>query len=584
MRRLIQLLIALCTVAMLCSYALADGSTERLYPPSTVTGSNTPPAVTVDNQGNVAMAGTVEHSPGGDDWSIIYYESGKKLPSQLTKDFSDCDTAYGVAEIDSKVIVAGSQGSNSSSKDWHVVEIDPLSGEITWQDSWDNNGHDDEARAIDLDGDTAVVAGYTNDGSNTYIRVHAYDTTTGNRAWAKTLTRTTNDFANFVGTGGNHLAVVGGMRSNSTASSWLLIGMNTLDGEVLWEKAGPDLPTGQMKDLAVAPDGKVAAVGYSYNGTDHRWTVVLLSAEGNLLWTKVMDTTSEARSVAFDNTGRVVVAGYEKESRRNLKVVWYDPSDGSEVISRSYDGGNNDEAYDVACDLSGNVIVTGYTYNGSEKEILVISYNSEGDQLWSDIIGDSGINETGYKVVVSKTGEATVVGVSGSVGGYEWKIIRYKGHVLSHTLKTAEVRNPSLQEDPDVTEGNYLGLGSVANNGTQLKIDLSLPLYVDEEGNPVAVNIYFAIGIGSGLYILQPDGSFSSTTLAPWKKNMMAPLKAEVLPAFSVVNPITGDLLLPEGDYIFYILVVPSTVQDDLSNFKADGIWELTYTVLHLGK
>jgi hypothetical protein len=579
-----RVFIALCVVVLTWGTALASGSSERLYPPGTVTGSNTPPAVAVDANGNVAMAGTVEHSPGGNDWSIIYYQHGKEIPSQSTQDFSDCDTAYGVAVIDSKIIAVGSQGSNSSNKDWKVAEIDPVTGEIAWQDYWDNNGNNDEAKAIALDGTTAVVAGYTNDGTKTSVRIHAYDTSSGTRIWSKTLDRSSDEFANFIDTGKNHFAVIGGTSNNSTASSWLLMGIKTLDGELLWEKRGPDLPTGKMLDMAVSQDGKVAAVGYTYSGHDHLWTVVLLSPEGEVLWTNKMDVASEAKGVAFDSLGRVVVAGFvEDGSRRNLKVVWYNTA-GDEALSKTYDGGNNDEAYDVACDLAGDVVVTGYTYNGSDKDILVITYNKEGDQLWSDTIGETSYNESGRRVVVSKTGEATVVGVVQSVGGYEWQIVRYKGHVLTHTLQTAEVRALALKENPDVEKGDYLGLGSVANNGTQMKVNISLPLYVDSNDTPVSVNVYFAIAIDTYLYILQPDGSFSTTTLTPWKKGITSPLDASILPEFSVVNPITGELLLPEGDYIFYILVVPSTVKEDLSDFQTDGLWELTYSILTLGK
>ncbi len=579
-----RLILILSVAVMLGGTALASGSSERLFPPSSVTGSQYPPAVTVDDNGNVAMAGTVEHSPGGDDWSIIYYEKGDEVPSQSTQDFTDCDTARGVAEHDSKVIVVGSQGTNSSGKDWKIAEIAPQSGELVWQDSWDNNGHDDEAMAVAMSKATAVVAGYTSDGTRTSVRMAAYDAKSGAKIWGKTLTRPTNDLARFVEVDGDQMAVVGGSRTNSTQSSWLLIGVKVPDGEVLWEKAGPDLPTGKMLGMAVSQDGRVAAVGYSYNGTEHRWTVVLLSPEGNLLWKRTLNTASEAKGVTFDNQGRVVVAGFSIDSsRRNVKVVWYDAS-GNEELAKSYDGGNNDEAMAVAADLSGNVVVTGYTYNGSDRDILVLCYDSKGEILWSDTIGGEETNETGYRVVVSKTGESTVVGVAQSVGGYEWKVIRYKGHVLSHTLQKAEVRALELKEDPDVATGDYLGLGSVVNNGTQLKVAVSLPLYIADNGNPVEVNLYFAIAFGGYLYILQQDSSFSTETLEPWKKGVKAPLKADILPAFSVVNPITGDLLLPAGDYVFYLLVVPSTVKDDLSNLKADGLWELTYAILKLGE
>ncbi len=560
--------------------SMADGKSERLYPPSSLQGSSTPPAISVDTNGNVAMVGTVKHATGGDDWSIIYYEKGDEVPSQTTRDFTDCDTAYDVAQYQGMVLVAGSIDGGSAGKNWQVAEVNPQSGELVWQDSWDNNGNDDEAMAVAVDGGEAVVAGYTSDGTKNQVRIAAYDAGDGAKSWAKTLSRTSNDKVWLLDVGGSHMAVAGGSRDNGT-SSWLILGFRTSDGAVLWEKAGGDLPTGRLLDMAVSQDGKVAAVGYTLNGTEHRWTAILLSSSGEVLWRKSLDADSEARGVAFDSLGRVVVAGYETgSSRKNVKVIWYDTA-GDQVLSKDYDGGNDDEANGIGTDLAGNTVVTGYSYDGSYREILVLCYDSSGDLSWSDSVGDEA-NQVGYRVAISKTGESTVVGVSESVGGYEWKVVRYKGHVLSHTLGTAEVRQMALLETPDVANGNYLGLGSVANNGTELGISLKLPLYVDENGDPVAVNVYFAIAIGTSLYVLQNDGTFSATTVAPWKKGLKAPLSAQILPSFSIVNPITKELLLPAGDYVFYTLVVPSTVKDDLSDLKVDGDWELTYVILTL--
>jgi len=58
-------LVFIWSILLLAGTAQANGSSERLYPPSSVTGSSVPPAVSVNDDGSVAIAGTVQHATGG---------------------------------------------------------------------------------------------------------------------------------------------------------------------------------------------------------------------------------------------------------------------------------------------------------------------------------------------------------------------------------------------------------------------------------------------------------------------------------------------------------------------------------------
>ena len=45
----------------------------------------------------------------------------------------------------------------------------------------------------------------------------------------------------------------------------------------------------------------------------------------------------------------------------------------------------DDQAYALAVDGSGNVYVTGYSYNGANYDYLTVAYDSAGTELWAKL-------------------------------------------------------------------------------------------------------------------------------------------------------------------------------------------------------
>jgi hypothetical protein len=93
----------------------------------------------------------------------------------------------------------------------------------------------------------------------------------------------------------------------------------------------------------------------------------------------------------MDNSDNVYVTGYSYDSNTNwdYATVKYDPN-GNQLWVARYNGpeSNNEEAYDLAIDSSGNVYVTGIGYySDTGVDFLTVKYNQQG-YCTGPIVGD----------------------------------------------------------------------------------------------------------------------------------------------------------------------------------------------------
>src|SRR5437879_772843 len=90
-------------------------------------------------------------------------------------------------------------------------------------------------------------------------------------------------------------------------------------------------------------------------------------------------------AVALDSSGRIVVAGSTYNGTNyDVAVVRYTTS-GS--LDTTFGGGgkvttpmgtSNDEGQAVAIDSSGRIVVAGYSFNGTNKDVAVVRYTASG--------------------------------------------------------------------------------------------------------------------------------------------------------------------------------------------------------------
>jgi len=216
------------------------------------------------------------------------------------------------------------------------------------------------------------------------------------------------------------------------------------NGDLAWSRTynGPYGYDDEATAINVDASGNVMATGFEYYDGIFQydnWMIRKYDEAGNLLWNRSYDglgsSTDRAYSVATDASSNIIVAGFEAVSGQgyNCLVRKYDSS-GNLLWSQSYNSpaNNNDIAYGVAVDASGNVIVAGYekrTDLGQAEDWLIRKYDSGGNLQWSRTYNSPANSiDIARSVSVDSTGNVYVAGyIKNSVisNDYNWLVLKY---------------------------------------------------------------------------------------------------------------------------------------------------------------
>jgi uncharacterized delta-60 repeat protein len=150
------------------------------------------------------------------------------------------------------------------------------------------------------------------------------------------------------------------------------------------------------RGLAIQPDGKIVAVGVSYNAGNSDFTVVRYDPEGRLdatfgpqqngiVTTAIGNADDVANTVSLQTDGKIVVAGYSYNGANNdFAVVRYledgglDSSFGTGGKVTTPVGGGYDIAYALGIQEDGGILAGGVSYNGANNDFAVVRYLEDG--------------------------------------------------------------------------------------------------------------------------------------------------------------------------------------------------------------
>ncbi|MBI3786012.1 MAG: hypothetical protein HY270_21690 [Deltaproteobacteria bacterium] len=194
--------------------------------------------------------------------------------------------------------------------------------------------------------------------------------------------------------------------------------------------------------VAVQNDGKIVVAGYSRTASyQYRFAVVRYNADGTL------DTTFDGDgmvitaigsydigyALALQGDGKIVVAGF---SDNHVGVVRY-KSDGS--LDASFNGSGKvtttvagyDSAAAVALQSDGKIVVTGFSISGTNDDIMLLRYNTDGsldtgfdsDGMLTTTLGAG--DTQGHGVAVQADGKILVAGTFIRMSGQTLALVRY---------------------------------------------------------------------------------------------------------------------------------------------------------------
>ncbi|MDF7811593.1 T9SS type A sorting domain-containing protein [Hymenobacter sp. YC55] len=227
---------------------------------------------------------------------------------------------------------------------------------------------------------------------------------------------------------------VTGYAFRSTSYTYVTIKYDGGSGRQLWEAVYSGFNDRVPTSLAVDRDGNVVVTGSSYGSTLYDYLTVKYSARGQQLWEARYNGPDNqddlASSVAVDAAGNVVVTGtsYQGSNRYDYATVRYSAS-GQLLWQAQYNGATSgdDLPTSVAVDATGHVYVTGTTYTSTQSDYATLKYDATTGQLQWAAFYNAPANS--YDLVrdlaVDATGHVTVTGTSDNGRSYDYATVRY---------------------------------------------------------------------------------------------------------------------------------------------------------------
>jgi uncharacterized delta-60 repeat protein len=353
------------------------------------------------------------------------------------------DEAYDIAVDDTgNTYVTGNIYNLQNGKDFCTIKYD-RSGNQVWVRTYNGPGNsDDDARAIAIDKlNNIIVTGgsydingnsqfstikYNSAGEQLWVKHFSFLSTSGCYALDIALDNTGNIFVSGDVFNASYYSDIGTIKYNSS-------------GDTVWTRRynGPANQSDYCRKLTVDRSGNVYVIGSSTGSTtNYDYVTIKYNSAGAQQWAPRYNnsaTNGDDRplAVAVDSTGNVYVTGATATASGypDIATVKYNSSGVQQWVA-PYNGPVNmyDSPYDIGCDKSGNVFVTGYSYGTLYSgNIFTLKYNSAGVKQWSARV-DSGSTYTAVAKALSidTIGNIYITGWTSTLSaGYDVATLKY---------------------------------------------------------------------------------------------------------------------------------------------------------------
>ena len=512
--------------------------------------------IKVDGSGNVYVTGYSAGSGTGFDYATIKYDpNGNQIwVDRYNGPGNNHDYACAIA-LDGSGNICVTGTAFGTNPDYTTIKYNP-SGTRLWTMPL-NWGWVDMACDVTADAAGNVyVTGYVSPNPSVPLDYYTVKyNSDGSVGWSRNFNGPANgdDSASAItiDASGN-VYVTGQCKTLSTPYTIRGIGTVKYDvaGNFIWARyisPPPFTVNNHAFDIVVDASSNVYITGRGYGTGGFDYYTAKYATDGTGLWVKTYNGSGnsfdEARAIVVDVSGNVYVTGYSIGSgtQRDFATVKYAP-DGTQLWVQRYNGpvNNHDEAYAIALDNSGNIYVTGYSYEsgvGGDVDYLTIKYAPDGTQQWEKRYKGPVLADAAHAIAVDNCNNVYVTGESQSLN-YDYLTIKYRQNSYSPSVIANDSSEFFCGSDTirfTVTATDLDACDSITLSGPGIPTPLKgmSPLSAD-------VKIYIdSAGTYDYVYTVT-DGMAQDDDTATWVITM------NTLPsAFSLVAPVDSSLFVP---------------------------------------
>ena len=340
---------------------------------------------------------------------------------------------------------------NGLNTDFLTVKYN-AAGAIQWRAVTNGAANGDDiayAVAVDANGNVLVTGSSQSNGQSDYLTVK-YDNN-GVEQWRATMDgaarRDDEAYAIAVDAAGNAI-VTGASFASSNNYDYLTVKYSPA-GVEQWRMSmnGVGNSTDRAVALCVDAGGNAVVTGFSFNNTNFNFDYVTVKylnlPNGPVSWTRSMNGSTNSNDVAFamacDASGNVHVTGKSFNVANNnfdYLTVKYAAANGFEQWRAITDGAGsaNDASFAIAVDSAGDVIVTGQgdQNNSAAPSVtnpvhLTVKYAAaNGFEQWRASLNGSGTGVDIYSALTTDSaGNIYTTGFAGNGGNNELVVVKY---------------------------------------------------------------------------------------------------------------------------------------------------------------
>lgn len=361
-------------------------------------GNDKPASLCTDNDGNIYVTGYSTGSGSGADIATVKYNSSgaQQWASRYNGTGNGDDFGVKVSVDNSGNVYVAGYGSGAGTGNDYIALKYNSSGIQQWVSRFNGSGNSEDIANdmfTDASGSLFLTGKSTGTGSMQDILTVKYNSS-GVQQWTASFNGSANDydegFSVSADISGN-IIVCGKSKSASaqnmqTANFDMVTVKYNSSGSQLWVSSYNGTENGDDEAVSVASDnsGNVYTSGNSRNtGSGQDFTTIKYNTSGTVQWISKYNGSSNGvdkiNSSFIDNAGNIYVSGFCSDliSNFNYCTIKYNP-DGEQKwkVKYNYQDNDSDMAAVVKTDAQGNVYVTGSS-KGTEGAVdfLTVKYN-----------------------------------------------------------------------------------------------------------------------------------------------------------------------------------------------------------------